>query len=265
MSTAPVIGDSPKIAQWTVRFRWLSAIAFAFIPVILTAAGSAVSQINGTDAATSALTIAAGAGLGAAIGLVVLWKSPPSIREYGFRVPIGVRSVWWFLPLPVTVLIVIATQGIHLPPSVIAAYGVLAIAVALNEEIWFRGIVLTVLQSKGARGAIIGSSILFGVLHLANVFGGESTGAAVLQLVFAVLFGFVAAELVVLTGSLWPAIAWHAAWDFTNYISGNSTTGIAMIGVGIVCAVILTYAVVLWRRGTARGWALQSETEAQLS
>jgi membrane protease YdiL (CAAX protease family) len=265
MSTAPVNGGTPKVARWTVRFRWLLAIAFALIPVILTAAGSAASQIAGTDEATSALIIAAGAGLGAAIGWVIMWKSPPSIREYGFQAPIGVRSVWWFLPLPVTVLIVLATQGVHVPPSVIAAYGVLTVAVALNEEIWFRGIVLAVLQSKGARGAIIGSSILFGVLHLANVFGGESTGAAVLQLVFALLFGFVAAELVVLTGTLWPVIAWHAAWDFTNYIGGNSTTGAAMTGVGIAIAVLLVYAVVLWRRGSARGWSLQPKMKAELS
>ncbi|UUT34740.1 CPBP family intramembrane glutamic endopeptidase [Microbacterium elymi] len=198
--------------------------------------------------AVSALVIAAGAAISAAVGLAIMLRSRPTARRYGFRVPADAAAVWWFVPLPVTIVAAAATQGFHVPWPTAASYAVLTIAVAVNEEVWFRGIVLAVLRGAGVRVAVIGSSTLFGVPHLANLAGGEDVFAAALQLVFAVLFGLVAAELVVLTGSLWPAIAWHAAWDFVNYLGGNAISGAALAGTGVACAAMLVYAIALWRR-----------------
>lgn len=123
----------------------------------------------------------------------------------------------------------------------------LAIAVGVNEEVWFRGIALAVLRPHGARVAIVGTSLLFGILHLANLLAGESLAVAGLQLAFALLFGVVAAELAVRTGSLWPAIVWHAAWDFLNFAGGNSTSPLALSGIGVCCVLLLVYALMLWR------------------
>lgn len=94
---------------------------------------------------------------------------------------------------------------------------------------------------------MIVSSALFGALHLANLVGGADPVAALLQVAFAVIFGVVSAELVIVTGSLWPAILWHAAWDFVSYLGGNAISALALIGVGLSCAVMLAYAVRLWR------------------
>ena len=123
----------------------------------------------------------------------------------------------------------------------------LAIAVGVNEEVWFRGIALAVLRPHGVRVAIAGTSVLFGILHLANLLAGESMAVAGLQLAFALLFGVVAAQLVVRTGSLWPAIAWHTAWDLLNFAGGNSTSPLALSGIGVCCVLLLVYALVLWR------------------
>lgn len=235
-------------SAWKLRHHWLVAIAFGLIPVLLTAIGSAAAQIAHADDASSAVIIAGAVGVSATVGLMVMKVSPVSFPQYGFRFPRGARAVWWFLPVPITVIIAVVTQGVHLPGSAIAAYALLTIVVAVNEEVWFRGVILSVLRSGGARVAVVGSSVMFGVLHLSNLAGGESLEAGILQLVFAVLFGIVAAELTVVTGSLWPAIGWHAAWDFANYVGGNAADGAALIGVGVVCAVMLVYAVALWGR-----------------
>ena len=245
---ASIVRSEPA---WNLHRHWLIAVGFALVPVLFTAAGSAAAQIAGADEASSALIIAIGAGLSAGLGLLVMRLSPPTLRQYGFRAALGGRSVWWFLPLPISIVIVVGTQGVQVTGAVAASYAVLTIAVAVNEEVWFRGIILAVLRKGGVRVAIIGSSVLFGVLHLANLAGGTYPAAAVLQLVFAALFGVVAAELTILTGSLWPAIVWHAAWDFANFIGGNAVTSAALAGIGIVCATMLTYGVVLWTRTRA--------------
>jgi membrane protease YdiL (CAAX protease family) len=235
-------------AVWRLTHRWWAAIGLAVVPVVFTAAASAAGQLQHLGDTASALVIAAGAALSAIIGLLMMRFSRPTLAEYGFRTAKNVSAAWWFLPLPLTVLAALLTQGMHLPGSAVAAYAMLTVAVAFNEEIWFRGIVLAILRGRSTRTAIIGSAVLFGILHLANLASGQDLRASLLQLVFAMLFGFVAAELVVLTGSLWPAIAWHALWDFANYLGGNSTSPAALGGVAVACAIMVVYAIVLWRR-----------------
>src|SRR6187455_1911251 len=129
-------------AAWNLHRHWLIAVGFALVPVLFTAAGSAAAQIVGADEASSALVIALGAGLSAGLGLLVMRLSPPTLRQYGFRAALGGRSVWWFLPLPISIVIVVGTQGIQVTGAVAASYAVLTIAVAVNEEVWFRGIIL---------------------------------------------------------------------------------------------------------------------------
>jgi membrane protease YdiL (CAAX protease family) len=239
------VGESA--AAWRLRFPKTAAVGLALVPVVFTGAASALAQVMHAGEVASALIIAIGAGISAVLGVVVMRISPSTVRQYGLTSPRRARAALLFVPLVLTVAMATATQGIAVPSAAILAYAVLAAVVAVNEEVWFRGIVLAVLRSTGVRSAIIGSSIIFGALHLANLAGGQDPAATALQLVFAVLFGVVAAEITVLTGSLWPAILWHAAWDFVNDLSGNAATTTALIGIGAVCAIMLAYAVVLWR------------------
>lgn len=237
----------PTPAAWVVKHRWLAVIGFAIIPVVFTALGSAAGQILAAGDVASVLIITAAAMISAVIGIIVMKLSGQSRRSFGFRAPTNVRAAWWFAPPAITVVLVLATAGVSSTGAIIAAYLVLSIAVAINEETWFRGIVLAVLRPAGIRTAVIVSSALFGVLHLANLAGGADLGAALLQVAFAVIFGVVAAELAVVTGSLWPAILWHAAWDSVSYLGGNQVVPIALAGVGLSCVVMLVYAVWLWR------------------
>ncbi|WP_229940598.1 CPBP family intramembrane glutamic endopeptidase, partial [Plantibacter cousiniae (nom. nud.)] len=244
-------GDHPA-ASWRVRAPWVAAIAFALVPVVFTAGASAAAQLSGASEAGAALVLAAGAAVSAILGLVVMRLSPSRVRDYGYRRPRRARVALWFIPAAATVLIILGTQGIRVDAPTVAAYGVLVVAVALNEETWFRGIVFAILRARSTRTAAIGSSVLFGVLHLANLAGGADVGSSILQVAFAALFGLVAAQLLVLTGSLWPAIAWHAAWNFVSFIGGDSTDSRSLVGLGAACVVMLGYAVFLGRRRSSR-------------
>ncbi|WP_445997093.1 lysostaphin resistance A-like protein [Okibacterium fritillariae] len=248
MMTVRSIDHSPRDhAVWRVRHPLVRATGWAFVPVVFTAVASAVGQVGGLGDGPASLVIAAGAALSAVVGLLVVRRSRVSLPLFGFRAPARARDALWFVPALLTVVIALATQGVGAPPSLLGAFAIMSLAVAVNEELWFRGIVLAVLRSIGTRAAIVGSALLFGVLHLANLAAGVDLGAALLQLAFAALFGLVAAQLAVLTGSLWPAIVWHAAWDVVNLSSGNEQGAAASVGLALACLIMLAYAGLLWR------------------
>lgn len=250
---AELVRRPDPVAAWPVAHRWVAAILYALIPVVFTAGGSAAGQVMALDDTAAVWLIAAAVTVSAAIGLLVMGLSRQGFGAYGFRRAINARTAWWFVPPVVTVLLVLTTSGIAISGPLIAAYAALVIAVAINEETWFRGVVLALLRTSSIRTAIIGSAVLFGVLHLSGLAGGADPVAAGLQVLFAVLFGVIAAELVVVTGSLWPAIAWHATWDFVSYLGGNAGTPLALTGVGVACVVMLVYAVRLWRPAVSMG------------
>jgi len=243
------------------------------VPVLFTAAASAASQVFEFDSARTAFAIAGAALASAVVGFFVLHRtsathedtthestqSPQSAQRIHGRPdapwpgallgkPRNLRAALWCIPVAFTLVLAIATQAAHFSATSSLAYALLAIAVALNEEFWFRGVILRTLGHRSTRAAIYGGTALFGVLHLANLASGSGLAAASLQLVFALVFGLVAAQLTVITGSLWPAVAWHASWDFINLLSGNIDAPAALIGIAATIAMLLAYAVLLGGR-----------------
>lgn len=235
---------------------WLGAVGAALVPVVFTGVGSAVGQILALDDVGSTLLVVIAAALSAVAGVLVLRRVSGAERVVGFRAASQARRAWWFIPIAATVVVAAATQGIAVPPTMWVPSLALAAAVAVNEEVWFRGVVLALLNRIGVRTAIVGSAALFGVLHLANLAGGADLASSVLQVVFAAAFGVVAAQLALLTRSLWPSILWHGAWDLVNLVGGNQASPVALVGVAAAIVIMLGYAVVLGRalgRLTGRG------------
>lgn len=94
-----------------------------------------------------------------------------------------------------------------------ASFGVvLFVAVALGEELIFRGYVQTNLQEGAGRMiALTISSVLFGLFHSLNP---NLSGLGLLNLALA---GIVLGVGYSVTGNLWLPIAYHFAW---NYVQG---------------------------------------------
>ncbi|NOZ93647.1 MAG: CPBP family intramembrane metalloprotease [Acidobacteria bacterium] len=82
----------------------------------------------------------------------------------------------------------------------------------LLEEIWYRGYLLKVLiGSWGMWPAIATSGIVFGGIHLLN------PNASLLGAFNIMLMGVMACLGVIVTGSLWFAVAEHALWNLTQF------------------------------------------------
>jgi membrane protease YdiL (CAAX protease family) len=99
-------------------------------------------------------------------------------------------------------------------------------AVAFMEETLFRGYPLIRLsEGIGFWPAAFFTSLVFGALHLGN--DGETYVASVNAVLLALIFCF----SVRVTGSLWWAIGFHGAWDWSeSFLFGCSDSGIKVMG-----------------------------------
>jgi membrane protease YdiL (CAAX protease family) len=96
---------------------------------------------------------------------------------------------------------------------------IVGILTAAGEEIGWRGYMLTRLIDAGIPYPVLASGVIWGLWHVPIVLGvgyaaGPSPAAsAVLLVVLATAFGVVFARLRLQTGSVWPAIVLHGAWN----------------------------------------------------
>ena len=102
--------------------------------------------------------------------------------------------------------------------------------VALAEETFFRGFLLFGLTQVWASTphtwarAVGLSAALFGVLHLTQALSGASVGLAAMNVLNTTVFGVWLGVLVLLGGSVWPAVLIHAA---TNSVVVLGAAGLA--------------------------------------
>ncbi|MFD5224508.1 CPBP family intramembrane glutamic endopeptidase [Microbacterium sp. NPDC058342] len=95
-------------------------------------------------------------------------------------------------------------------------------AIAVSEEVLFRGVLFRLIQGRWGAGAALGASaIIFGLMHLLNP-GASVWGAITIAIEAGLMLG--AAYLV--TGSLWLAIGLHFGWNVATVgIFGTVVSG----------------------------------------
>ncbi|MDF2925559.1 MAG: Abortive infection protein [Paenibacillaceae bacterium] len=231
-----------------------AAIIAAVLCTILTAVGAAAAQIADLEDAPAYLIMSATVACSAVIGLLLVARSGHSPAFYGFRRPAAgsLSKVWLFVPLLLLELVPLVLYGptFKEAASLYAVLALFTILVGLNEELYFRGLVLGFLRKQGPRAAVIGSAVIFGVLHAINALGGSNLWEVLLQIAFAFLAGLVLALLVNITGSLWIGILWHIVHNFISFGSEGALDRTALTVAGIQVLILLVYSVGLWKQGT---------------
>ena len=82
------------------------------------------------------------------------------------------------------------------------------------EEMIFRGFLFRAMLANGNKAAaIIVSSVTFGIGHLVNLFAGQASFDTVMQVIFAVSWGFILTMVFYKSKSLIPCIIAHAMID----------------------------------------------------
>jgi hypothetical protein len=139
------------------------------------------------------------------------------------------QVIWpWLLFLA---LFAASALNAGLPPASVTLF-ILAntLLVGWSEEVMFRGIWLRGLfRSFGIWVAILGSSLIFGAIHVLNVFLTGDLRGALLQAGAAFLSGVFLAAVRLRTGSLWTGIVLHGLWDAGTFLvaAGSSATAAA--------------------------------------
>lgn len=163
------------------------------------------------------------------------------------------RSVWLcvpFLLLEVIPLVVYGPDAFTRPGAEYAVLALFTAVVGLNEELYFRGLAFSFLARRSRKQAVIGSAVIFGVLHAANALSGTNPAEVLLQIVFAILVGVVLALIVSITRSLWIGIVWHAVHNFVSYSTEMVFDQTALVVVSAQVLILLIFAIGLWKRGT---------------
>ena len=85
--------------------------------------------------------------------------------------------------------------------------------VGFLEEVIFRGLLFRAMEKDDPKSAIIVSSLTFGIGHIVNLFNGSGKDLplTILQIIFAVLVGFVLVLIFFHGKSLIPCIVFHSA------------------------------------------------------
>ncbi len=159
--------------------------------------------------------------------ILMFWIRNNNLSEkYGLcRSAIPAKRFLYYLPL----MIIASTAfwgGIKLQYGFPGAllYFISMCCVGFLEEVIFRGLLFRAMEKDNLKTAVIVSALTFGLGHIVNLFNGSGRDLAssVIQIVFAVLVGFVLVLIFYYGKSLIPCILFHSA---NNALKVFSTEG----------------------------------------
>ncbi len=203
--------------------------------------------------------------------LVAGWLLPPAVGllAYGLSWAAGLAEL--AAPASVlgitrggTVLKLVASLGAHLTLGAL-----LGAILTAGEEIGWRGYMLTRLIDSGVPRPVLLSGLIWAAWHLPLVLSGQyasSNYPALSALCFALQVvggAYVAARVRLESGSIWPAVVYHASWNaviqgtFDRFTAGADASGGGSIWTGesgfVVVAVNLAVAIAF----VARPWPVR--------
>ena len=155
------------------------------------------------------------------------WR--PVMREK----PLGVKWMW-AIPAILVVMVLAGINYAQLGAIGLPFLGALALGTAMvgfNEEITYRGVALVAFRGQYREVWVwFWTSLLFGLLHGANIILGQPVVPTIRQVILAFALGSIFYVARRVTGSLLFMMVIHALWDFGSFTvaGGYAATGHAV-------------------------------------
>lgn len=113
--------------------------------------------------------------------------------------------------------------GIHINYSwqQLLLISIAMLGVGFSEEILFRSFLIKAVINKNTKAAIFIPSIVFGVIHLTNLFGGVNLIQTVLQVIYATSFALMCSLFFIKTNNIIPCMICHSIVNITNSFLPN--------------------------------------------
>ena len=136
------------------------------------------------------------------------------MNKYGLCKPsMPAKNFLYYIPLAVIASASLWTGiGLRFTVPETLYFVVSMLCVGFIEEVIFRGFLFRALEKDNLKTAIIVSSLTFGLGHVVNLFNGSgrTPASSAVQIIFAVLIGFVLVTVFYRGGSLIPCIVFHS-------------------------------------------------------
>ena len=256
--------------KFYIKHPYLASILLTITMMLITIAGNAVVFANHVEKALDGggqyggiyyLVLTLTNIICIIIAVCLIKKHDWSFSTFGFQSIISdsAKKTLYFIPLIIEILFNVIASGmnIQLSPLLILIIFIFTISVGFTEEMYYRGFVFKYLSRFGIKKAIIISSIIFGIVHLATAFRGDNMLEVILRIFFAFMFGVVCAEIFCITRSLWSIIIFHCLHDFVSYvinpsiqlnIAGISASNMLLIFEILDFLIIAVYSLYLWKK-----------------
>lgn len=182
--------------------------------------------------------------------------------EVGGMNKISKESMLLMLPIIIFSFLPLFNGLVTYKPGNILIVAIFTVFIGLSEELASRGVILSALIHKGKVPAIVLSSLIFGSLHLMNLFKGAGLEETLIQIAFAAGFGLTMAVVRCKTKLLLPQILVHALWDFNSKMSKDDFASEGLETVVFISLIL----VILWGIFlTLREWKSDSVKQKELN
>ena len=146
---------------------------------------------------------------------------------------------------------------IEAEPTSIAFFALICFAVGFFEEMAFRGCAFMLFLKSRTQSrakifmAILLSSVVFGLVHLVNIFFGSAPGAVLLQIGYSALIGALCSVVLLITRNIWVCVCLHALYNFCGgiidgYGSGTQWTRAEILFTAALAVIVAAYFCVLF-------------------
>lgn len=162
---------------------------------------------------------------------------PKNMKRYLFFIPMWILAtgnIWdGFSP---------SYKGTSLVMAVISM-----ILVGFVEEMIFRGFLFRAMLGENKTiVAIVVSAVTFGIGHIINLFTGQASFETVMQIIFAISWGFILTMVCYKSGSIIPCIIAHSAIDALSKLGADNEI-VDWIYIGATIVVAIFYSIYLGR------------------
>lgn len=212
---------------------------------LLISVASAVATISGFEETGIMVAQASAFFVMAVMITLYMRKKDRSLRIFGFK-KLSLKeekAALYYIPLLIIALVQPLMGGLNLELTVskIVLILIFSFLVGFTEESIFRGMIREKLMSKGPVYYIIFSSILFGILHIANAFSGSDPLQITLQIINALLIGFILALLIETTHNIIPLILFHFLFDALAQMTNGNIADKEIMIVSILNIIYVIY------------------------
>ena len=180
-----------------------------------------------------------------AVGITIFVKMNHLEEKYGLaRWPSNTRRYLWFIPVWILATgnlwggFSMAYSGLSQLCAVVSM-----LLIGYVEEMVFRGFLFKALIPKdGVKIAIIVSAVTFGIGHIVNLLAGQANLETVIQVFFAIAWGFIFTFVFYKSGSLWPCIVAHGLVNaFSKFARESVMTTWVYMAATIVVAIVYCF------------------------